>query len=591
MRATAALGDEAARAGLSLKVFQEWKAVAEDTRIPLDAMVDTFKELNIRADEFATTGKGSAAEAFARLGMSQDEVQRRLKDPSDLMLELIERTKALNDTAAATRIFDELFGGTGAEQAVRLLQLADGEIRKIIDSAHASGRVLDEEIVQRADEMDRRWSAAWRNFEANAKSAVLGAVMVLEDLRDVFGDLGNHEFFRWLVGEMDSAGLIDQTMFAGLAGEIARAEEELTSLERHLKILQQTAEKNTEFGFDNTEANAAIEETARRVAELQAQIRAMNAEAERAYLAGTPADPNALAGEATAAGLRAVSTPGTPSTPEAPGADTPPAAGRGRGSGASRNLEREREMLERRLEMIQEFIIREAEMTSVANDLAIERATKHHETQLQTLAQSLEGGLITRERYNDMVEALEEQHEAELTRIKQENIEARTQAEQQYLQMRQDAAHGIVNLLGMVGQKSRGAAIAAIALNKALMIAQTIQNTAAAAVAAVSLPPLGLGPVAGLPLAAKIKAFGALQVATIAGTGLMQAAGTGGGSTPSASGSGGGVGGTSGVSAPAQPQQAVTINLQGDVYSRQSVEDLIEEINKATADGYKLIIN
>lgn len=189
VRETAALGDEAARAGLSLRVFQEWKAVAEDTRIPLDAIVDTFKELNIRADEFATTGKGSAAEAFARLGMTPEEVQRKLKDPSALMLELIQRTRALKDTAAATRIFDELFGGTGAEQAARFLQLADGEIQNIIGSAHESGRILDEEMVKRATEIDREFNTLWRNFESTAKAAILNVSLSLRD--GLFSDISN----------------------------------------------------------------------------------------------------------------------------------------------------------------------------------------------------------------------------------------------------------------------------------------------------------------------------------------------------------------------------------------------------------------
>ena len=218
VRETAALGDEAARAGLKLKVFQEWKAVAEDTRIPLDAIVDTFKELNIRADEFATTGKGSAAEAFARLGMTPEEVQRKLKDPSALMLELIQRTKALKDTAAATRIFDELFGGTGAEQAVRLLQLADGEIQNIIDSAHQSGRILDEEMVKRAGEIDREFNTLWRNFESTAKAAILNVSVALRDglfkdianmgqaLRDMANDPSLHNAARFLFGENTQIG-------------------------------------------------------------------------------------------------------------------------------------------------------------------------------------------------------------------------------------------------------------------------------------------------------------------------------------------------------------------------------------------------
>jgi hypothetical protein len=68
VKGVAELGDEAKRSGLALKEFQEWKFVAEQNRIGIDAMVDGFKELSLRADEFVVTGAGSAAESFARLG-------------------------------------------------------------------------------------------------------------------------------------------------------------------------------------------------------------------------------------------------------------------------------------------------------------------------------------------------------------------------------------------------------------------------------------------------------------------------------------------------------------------------------------------
>lgn len=178
---TANLRAEAARAGVSLTAFQQWKAVAEDTRIPLDAMVDALKELNIRADEFALTGKGSAAEAFGRLGMTPEEVQKKLRDPSKLMTEIIDKTRALNNQAAATRIFDEVFGGTGAEQAVRLLDQADGSIQKIMDSAQDAGRILDDNMIKRAEDIDKEFNLLWRNFEASAKSAILNVSIALKD--------------------------------------------------------------------------------------------------------------------------------------------------------------------------------------------------------------------------------------------------------------------------------------------------------------------------------------------------------------------------------------------------------------------------
>src|SRR5690606_29330254 len=138
---------------------------------------------------------------FARLGMSPADVKTRLRDPSALMLEIIGRTQALNDVAAGTRIFDEAFGGTGGERLVRFLQMADGEIDNIIQSAEEAGAILDAEMIAKADEMDRRWNTAWRNFEIGAKSSILSVVSYVEQLRSNMAELGNAEAFRWMVGK------------------------------------------------------------------------------------------------------------------------------------------------------------------------------------------------------------------------------------------------------------------------------------------------------------------------------------------------------------------------------------------------------
>src|SRR5690606_5005138 len=99
----------AKRAGVEVEAFQQWGYVARQNRIDIGALTDGFKELNLRADEFVVTGKGSAAEAFQRLGYTANDLKQKLQDPSNLMLEIIGRLEGL-DKAAQIRIADELFG-------------------------------------------------------------------------------------------------------------------------------------------------------------------------------------------------------------------------------------------------------------------------------------------------------------------------------------------------------------------------------------------------------------------------------------------------------------------------------------------------
>ncbi|MGH6862006.1 MAG: hypothetical protein ACRECY_17285, partial [Phyllobacterium sp.] len=185
-KSVADIGREAKQAGLEAREFQEWRYVAEQARIPLDAMTDAFKELNLRADEFVTTGKGSAAEAFQRLGLSQSEVKQRLADPSALLLEIIDRTKRLNDTAAGVRIFDELLGGQGGEKFVQLIDRGADSIRATINEAHKLGAVLTDDVIKSAEDLDRKFAQVSTTVGTALKGAIVGAAQALSNFISLF---------------------------------------------------------------------------------------------------------------------------------------------------------------------------------------------------------------------------------------------------------------------------------------------------------------------------------------------------------------------------------------------------------------------
>lgn len=170
VRGIAEIGDEAKRAGVAVEDFQRWKAVAEQNRIGVDALTDGFKELNLRADEFIVTGKGSAEEAFTRLGFTAEDLAKRLKNPSDLMLEIVKRVEGMN-TAARIRIADEVFGGTGGERFVELLGKGEAGVRRMLEDAS----VLSAAQIDQAAELDRRYNALMQTLGNGWKRASLGA--------------------------------------------------------------------------------------------------------------------------------------------------------------------------------------------------------------------------------------------------------------------------------------------------------------------------------------------------------------------------------------------------------------------------------
>lgn len=257
------LGREAKTAGINVEDFQKWRYVADQNRIGIDAMIDAFKELNIRADEYVQTGKGGGADAFAQIGMSPAEVKERLKDPSALLLEIIDRTKRLKNTAAGVRIFDEILGGQGGEQFVRLIDQGREGITATLREAEKMGGIVDENFIKKAEEVDKKFNQIATTIGSTLKSAIVEAVTALSGFISQWNAI-NEKSLSGMKAELDVlrqarerlnttqpaggfqdsvAGLFGQGREAQLAG-IAKREKEITDeMERRKNIVVSTPEQ------------------------------------------------------------------------------------------------------------------------------------------------------------------------------------------------------------------------------------------------------------------------------------------------------------------------------------------------------------
>ncbi|MCB5409161.1 hypothetical protein [Pseudogemmobacter faecipullorum] len=209
VQAMAELSNEAKRAGIGLEAFQEWKFVAQQNRIGIDALTDGFKELHIRAGEFFLDGTGAGAEAFKKLGYSAEELKAKLQDPSNLMVEILGRLSQL-DQASQSFLLEEIFGGAGGEQFSALLGQGEAALRQTIQRAHETGAVMDEQLIRKAQELDRRWNELtttganlFKRVAVGAADAVAGMVGLRSEVDSLLGDearartiLGNEVYDR-----------------------------------------------------------------------------------------------------------------------------------------------------------------------------------------------------------------------------------------------------------------------------------------------------------------------------------------------------------------------------------------------------------
>ncbi|MGK7661955.1 MULTISPECIES: hypothetical protein [unclassified Marinovum] len=210
VKSMAEIDQQAKRAGLSVTAFQELKFVSEQNRIDVDAMVDGLKELQLRADEFVETGKGSAAEAFQRLGYDARELKRRLEEPEELFLDIVDRMEDL-DRAAQIRISDEVFGGTGGERFVELLGQGDEGIRQLMSRAHDLGVVIEEDTVAKAAELDRKFAEITARVSTLAKTVVVDLAGAIEDALTIDVDeiFGSAERAIAMMGEANYRAMND----------------------------------------------------------------------------------------------------------------------------------------------------------------------------------------------------------------------------------------------------------------------------------------------------------------------------------------------------------------------------------------------
>lgn len=176
------IGVMSERLGVSAEFLQTWQRVAKDLNIEAEALRDGFKEVSLRADEFAETGKGPAADAFKRLGLSQDEIERVKGDTEALFNLVLENIQNVQGQAARQRTADELFGGQAGEQFTNLLNKSQSQIDELVQSAQATGGFFSAEDIENARSFNRRLNETQERLGAVGQKLVAKLLPALEKL-------------------------------------------------------------------------------------------------------------------------------------------------------------------------------------------------------------------------------------------------------------------------------------------------------------------------------------------------------------------------------------------------------------------------
>lgn len=206
------LNDISHKTGVSAETLSAWAYAAEQSGTSIDALSSALpkfsKNVSAAADE---TSKQS--QLFKALGIDVKDAHGNLRKVEDLIPEVAERFKGLNNETTETALAMELFGKSGAELKQFLENGSDG-LKSLMDRAAELGVVIGNDTVAAADEFKDKLS--------DLKAIALGfGVQLAENLLPDLINLTDR--FSQLVKDGKEAGSAMEglTTFLRTAGDVA----------------------------------------------------------------------------------------------------------------------------------------------------------------------------------------------------------------------------------------------------------------------------------------------------------------------------------------------------------------------------------
>lgn len=530
----------------------EFNALAFATKqygVSAEQIADISKDIADRVGEFTAAGTGTFQDYVDVLNLTKEAAKEAAKEfqfmsGPEVIQKMVNEMEAANITGAQMTFVLESMGND-LSKLQPLFANNGEEIKRLTGGFDALNSELSI-TVQQADDL----KLVSQNFDLMAGSAQASSLAISAALAPALNEL-----FDSIINAAPTA----TQLILDLLGSITSAEniKNIKQLDRQIVSLQAAILdiKDTSilglgdsfFGFDTSQSQGSIDAIERirlRISELVAQ---------REKLAALPPVTGVDTGTGGTGGVDADNK---------------------KLEAAVAFFEQDLRLTERHLRNIVDLennIATEAQINEENRFLTkVERLQARAATELELLGTNEAAKVELRASFDDAQAAALTEHEALMAGIR---ISAEEDAAQKIISIKASVNQQAIGLARLLVGNSKVAAIALIAVEKGLGIAQTLVNSQVGATKALAV----LGPIAGPPAAASILSFGKISAGLIAATGLAQAASIGG-SSPSIGGGGGG--GQQAPTATAQelPTQTRAIDIRIDpngVFTAEAVEQIL----------------
>jgi hypothetical protein len=593
-----ALGKLSTRTGVAVEDLSRLQYAASLSDVSTQELSGGITRLS-RSMSDAASGTGEAGKAFEAMGITIKNQDGTLRSQVDVLNDIADRFASYQDGAQKSALAQQIFGRAGT-QLITVLNGGSQALKSMGEESDRLGNTIDQKTAKAAEQFNddiTRLSTAIGGLSRQIAGPVIQS---LATASSHFIKLANDAGIAKAIVESFLSAL-QRTTGTDAIGVLQR-EAKLTSNAIALTNLQ--LEKFTNL------ANAGIPGASERVSELRLQMDGLLKKSaaaadklkELANVAYTPVVGAALATPQIAA-------PSLPAKDDDAAKKSSEEAKKAAQDASDFIKQEENDQRQREIDNLIVFmdglkVREEARLQSGLTEQ--QRAEEQYARELEQLIASKEALALTEEEFSERLlqirmdrdEKIMNADIAMLDREKQiadERVRINQQAEQLIQNAREASTNAAIGLLSALGGKSKAAAVAAIALGKALSIAQIIQNTAVAQMRALA----ELGPLAGSAAAAKIGVMGKVQAGLVAATGLVQAAGvmSGGsqslvaGNTIQQSANSGSPMQGNGMAAPSMNQ---TITVQGigadSLFSGDAVRTLIDRLIDAQRNGARIVL-
>lgn len=211
--------------GLTIETTQSLKNVFDEAGIGLEGLNTVMATIRDKQAE-AITGNEAAIKSFEALGIAMEDLKGMTPEQA---LEAVSRNLHMVDESAdATKAMFDLLGARGGKMKEALQLAAKDGFGALNESMKEAGRIMEEDVVKRLDNLEERFARQKQRIAAESASLVAQGVSAIEQIAAVAGSLS--------AGDTIAAGLQSARSQYGELDEIAKleAEKDAEKIKRNL---------------------------------------------------------------------------------------------------------------------------------------------------------------------------------------------------------------------------------------------------------------------------------------------------------------------------------------------------------------------